>query len=216
LDSSPSRIEVPLESALAAWWRVSKWRFSIDYAGSFDGFSHGSLNESYILQRGETAIDDPEFFSQSFAFAGSETDLVCDREGARTVYTGFGSSPSGGFRYDFVLMDGINPVRAIASSDQLSFVCAFTMSTVLAGGSLGSNVVSGANLTNVGTFTFSVLNSDFTRPINLIRNRPELGPASYFCNAAIQAHEYWPYDPGDGGGPIYDKDTGAQLRAFPE
>jgi hypothetical protein len=27
--------------------------------------------------------------------------------------------------------------------------------------------------------------------------------------------EYWPYDPGDGGGPIYDSVTGAQLRGFP-
>jgi hypothetical protein len=27
--------------------------------------------------------------------------------------------------------------------------------------------------------------------------------------------EYWPYDPEDGGGPIYDTATGAQLRAFP-
>jgi hypothetical protein len=28
--------------------------------------------------------------------------------------------------------------------------------------------------------------------------------------------EYWPYDPEDGLGPIYDKDTGAQLRPFPQ
>lgn len=28
--------------------------------------------------------------------------------------------------------------------------------------------------------------------------------------------EYWPYDPGDGLGPIYDSATGAQLRAFPD
>jgi hypothetical protein len=28
--------------------------------------------------------------------------------------------------------------------------------------------------------------------------------------------EYWPYDPGDGGGPIYDSATGAQLRSFPQ
>lgn len=27
--------------------------------------------------------------------------------------------------------------------------------------------------------------------------------------------EYWPYDPNDGGGPIYDSTTGAQLRSFP-
>jgi hypothetical protein len=31
----------------------------------------------------------------------------------------------------------------------------------------------------------------------------------------IEATEYWPYDPEDGGGPIYDSTTGAQLRDFP-
>ena len=31
----------------------------------------------------------------------------------------------------------------------------------------------------------------------------------------VTASEYWPYDPGDGGGPLYDSTTGQQLRAFP-
>ena len=31
----------------------------------------------------------------------------------------------------------------------------------------------------------------------------------------ITASEYWPYDPRDGGGPIYDSATGEQLRGFP-
>lgn len=32
---------------------------------------------------------------------------------------------------------------------------------------------------------------------------------------AINAIEYWEYDPNDGGGPIYNSATGAQLRPFP-
>lgn len=32
---------------------------------------------------------------------------------------------------------------------------------------------------------------------------------------SLRADEYWPYDPEDGGGPIYDIATGNQLRAFP-
>jgi hypothetical protein len=32
----------------------------------------------------------------------------------------------------------------------------------------------------------------------------------------ISAIEYWPYDPEDGGGPIYDITTGKQLRPFPD
>lgn len=36
-----------------------------------------------------------------------------------------------------------------------------------------------------------------------------------YAAGSITAEEYWPYDPGDGGGPIYDSATGAQLRPFP-
>ena len=35
-------------------------------------------------------------------------------------------------------------------------------------------------------------------------------------NGTLEATEYWPYDPGDGGGPIYDSATGQQLRPFPD
>lgn len=35
------------------------------------------------------------------------------------------------------------------------------------------------------------------------------------ASVEISAVEYWPYDPGDGGGPIYNSTTGAQLRGFP-
>ncbi len=34
-------------------------------------------------------------------------------------------------------------------------------------------------------------------------------------NLKIEATEYWEYDPNDGGGPIYDSQTGEQLREFP-
>lgn len=35
-------------------------------------------------------------------------------------------------------------------------------------------------------------------------------------NLRIEPSEFWEYDPGDGLGPIYDKTTGRQLRAFPD
>lgn len=40
-------------------------------------------------------------------------------------------------------------------------------------------------------------------------------PHPLITTMTIDAVEYWPYDPGDGGGPIYDSTTGDQLRAFP-
>jgi hypothetical protein len=36
-----------------------------------------------------------------------------------------------------------------------------------------------------------------------------------FTGITIKPKSYWPYDPEDGGGPIYDTATGAQLRDFP-
>ena len=41
---------------------------------------------------------------------------------------------------------------------------------------------------------------------------PATDSAGYFT---ISPSEYWPYDPNDGGGPIYDSVTGEQLRPFP-
>ena len=38
---------------------------------------------------------------------------------------------------------------------------------------------------------------------------------SQFVTGTIDVEEYWPYDPNDGGGPIYNSATGAQLRPFP-
>ena len=40
-------------------------------------------------------------------------------------------------------------------------------------------------------------------------------PCFQYAAGAIEVAEWWPYDPGDGGGPIYDSATGAQLRPFP-
>ena len=37
----------------------------------------------------------------------------------------------------------------------------------------------------------------------------------YNLQLDISPSEYWPYDPGDGLGPIYDSTTGEQLRPFP-
>jgi hypothetical protein len=40
-------------------------------------------------------------------------------------------------------------------------------------------------------------------------------PVIPYAAGTISVEEWWPYDPNDGGGPIYNSATGAQLRAFP-
>jgi hypothetical protein len=39
--------------------------------------------------------------------------------------------------------------------------------------------------------------------------------APFTFTATVSPSEYWPYDPNDGLGPIYDSTTGEQLRPFP-
>ena len=51
--------------------------------------------------------------------------------------------------------------------------------------------------------------------INTTRAMYSNDVGGYSAFAVFQAVEYWPYDPGDGLGPIYDSATGAQLRPFP-
>ena len=70
-----------------------------------------------------------------------------------------------------------------------------------------------------GSGVFSLLNTERTFSIS----RPAYGvlggvssTTEYVSNLRIEPSEFWEYDPGDGLGPIYDKTTGAQLRAFPD
>jgi hypothetical protein len=67
------------------------------------------------------------------------------------------------------------------------------------------------NTGTYGTFTYSLLGQSFTTPFYA---RNSTGGGSLSVSASLVAEEYWPYDPEDGGGPIYDGATGAQLREF--
>jgi hypothetical protein len=62
-----------------------------------------------------------------------------------------------------------------------------------------------------GALSINLIGKNFTVPISAMNTRNST-TASF--NATLEAEEYWPYDPQDGGGPIYDSSTGAQLRDF--
>ena len=68
-----------------------------------------------------------------------------------------------------------------------------------------------------GTFTIVILGQEFEVPLYAINSRSSLPEFTNTLNvsARLEPLEYWPYDPGDDGGPIYDSTTGQQLRAFP-
>jgi hypothetical protein len=91
-----------------------------------------------------------------------------------------------------------------------------------------------------GTTQASVLNKEYVLEFNTISDDPESptpepiqcppteedpeGFLSFFfvnklfreIDSFVLTPYYWPYDPNDGLGPIYDSETGEQLRPFPE
>ena len=55
-----------------------------------------------------------------------------------------------------------------------------------------------------------------TRTLKLSRPPLPDNVTETISNLVIEPSEFWEYDPNDGLGPIYDKITGKQLRAFPD
>jgi len=95
----------------------------------------------------------------------------------------------------------------------------------------GSGWYSGSTTINVLAdshqieFAFAWNDPESERPSPISCVDPESGPfESQFERGGVLGEIdtftltpfYWPYDPGDGDGPIYDSATGAQLRAFPD
>lgn len=82
-----------------------------------------------------------------------------------------------------------------------------------------SNWTQGSQLPlgSYGEFSYKFLGQTFTTDIYAFNTRSDTEGFSDVLDvtASLEAIEYWPYDPEDGRGPIYDSATGAQLRLFP-
>jgi hypothetical protein len=70
-----------------------------------------------------------------------------------------------------------------------------------------------ASLLGVETITITCAEKTFELPVFIYggTNNPETS-VNYSLQASVEGFEYFPYDPNDGGGPIYDEDTGEQIR----
>lgn len=70
--------------------------------------------------------------------------------------------------------------------------------------------------TQSDALTVKMLNKEFKCDIfTEIQTSTAGGSSVQNMAVVLEAIEYWPYDPNDGLGPIYDSTTGAQLRPFP-
>ena len=174
---------------MTAYWRVKSWK--VDY-GSFT-FETDFGTEEFNLGAAPLALAAPA------EGIDSEKRLVCspDREFSYEQPPGGGSSPFCLFR---LFAD------ARSDGENIKLATEILLGPSLSGVRYLSNVGSGAS---VGTATLDVAGEQVVFPMfaNSLADVAAL-------NFKISAAEYWPYDPGDGGGPIYDAETGAQLRAF--
>lgn len=186
------KMEVSQAFALSLWWRVKKW--NVDSA-SLTITSEDNPPFELTMPTGEMSLVLPE------GGLASEKNLVCPYNNRQ-----FQVGPGGPNQEDVGIALRIRPSAQRGSGDSIRmYVDVFAQGGTIQwffgdGGDGGSfpNVIGTCTLTSAAGSKSFALGSDFN------------GSAS----VQIRAIEYWPYDPEDGGGPIYDSATGAQLREF--
>jgi|LakMenEpi03Aug12_release.lakeMendotaPanAssembly.Ray.scaffolds.fasta_scaffold116857_3 hypothetical protein len=211
-----------LINGMALYWRVKSWKI-------------------FGTQTLFLPDNEPDYIDFEFIFnrdAGSELNLICK---TFSDESGFGIlplvedgenvryyTPSRIFTTPYPMLcffqipsTGVNlalpanaPMGGHFEGESFSPHLDFSFTGNDAGGDFNAT---NAGLINQTSFGFS--SSLESLPISFLGETYNLqyyiqGPESgcFFENITIEAIEYWEYDPEDGGGPIYDKFTGAVLR----
>ena len=230
-------VKMPLEAAMFAWWVVKKWRVRMECSGSnvIGGITYpwADFVEQLEVPRNSSALLD--FGTQTITEGeqvADEKHLVCDRfaeQGGGAVLS-FGTTGSDigyyGYSVSILKTGGTTLPTREAKNDSKNYWAYFYsyldpaslrafLSTSL-GQAQGwySGVI--MTVSEVGKMRIEVGGAfaalEFPYYMGL---RPGTGTVNASINLTMTAIEFFPYDPNDGGGPIYDKDTGEQLRSFP-
>lgn len=233
-------ILMPIEDAIKMWWRVKDWQLSFDYyyyeeiEDEYDG-SYAEVEQVTL----STRLSQINNISAPFVRALTEQFLVCEKDAAYAGITMSDWQPQ--VTQNFVITDDPS-TPFIDESNSGSFSrTATTMNwsngPFQTGEELPLFVYSDDTLKNVwmcnqifvgGASSYRFLGEEvFIADVQIILQDsiyavsiydfpPEEGPPSPWLgevtNITIQPAEWWPYDPLDGGGPIYDSATGAILR----
>lgn len=232
-------VKMPLEAAMFAWWVVKKWRVKMECSAYniFNGITYpwaDFVEELEVPRNSEGGI----FFGAATITEGeqvaNEKHLVCDRFGDQggVAVLSFGDTGSviGNYGYSVSIFNtGGSPLPTRqAKADPKNYWAYFNsyLNPAATGvflstsygqaqtrflGQISSVTEVGKMRINVGG-AFAELEFPYYMGIRPI-NAATVGGAS--INLTMTAVEFFPYDPGDDGGPIYDSTTGAQLRAFP-
>jgi hypothetical protein len=234
--------KMPISLCTRMWWTVKHWRVSFDYY-QYRDLSIPNDEGDYTLidqsvsetTNSNTNLDDGgsdyirAIESGFFGGTRSEKELVCVTDGSNyeeaARYISWDVELSREFQIEG--NTGTSTIEAGLSfftnwdSQQQGFSAPFAQSETQGEAKFwvamtfgfrgwGSDNDQGGE---TGSGTFKILGSEFSFPIS--RNSPPSGTTESISNLVIEPSEFWEYDPGDGLGPIYDKTTGAQLRAFP-
>jgi hypothetical protein len=216
-------IEMPPLQATAIYWIVKTWRVRT-YVGPYDintgTYAPLQLKYETLMQRRAQ-----DFFGSDTLIFTSEQELVC-RQGARlqSVPT-YGAFFYGDDEYTFLdFTADVNPLASeevegmsemVMQKDGGNLFPIFRAGDIFGGtGVVPEDVLSYAESDGIaptGTTTCDL--KDFGTIV--WGSYPTINAIAMPTKIEIIAEEFWEYDPGDGGGPIYDSTTGAQLRAFP-
>jgi len=211
--------------ACAHYWRIKTWR--VDLSATWTEITGGTVFSSSTSDLISQGIDrnyytyptPPDEDDLSGTTPSSESELICNYENVRhnlfhlnEVRVG-ASATSIGIDYLYYAGDGNPPAlfRLDPAGNVSEVKTPFYFDGYTVRWSFKPYPFAG-NTGTYGTFTYSLLGQSFTAPIYAINST---GGGSLSVSASLVAEEYWPYDPQDGGGPIYDSATGAQLRSFP-
>jgi hypothetical protein len=192
LVETPEQTQASFKEAMDVFWRVKTWKLTAIFGAqiTFDSLTfalHNADSEIYLIKpRGEG--DDNSYPGRWFGArfaARGEADVQ-----ENTVYISF-------------LNYGEEPTDIpIAFDGNIYYLAWFG--------------ASGSTAPWLETQNFYVERIDrlkFGFGGELLSDDPEEPVKPFYL--ILEPETYWPYDPGDGQGPIYDKDTGKQLRPFP-
>lgn len=212
-----------IEHAVAHYWRVKKWRFTVSMVWSEDSPTVAQFEDSFSIffpqrvgaylyyESGDLIVDETDLSSVPL----SERDLICTGRqtsvlvqraaviaSSGTYAGGAGTGYSAQYRY-------FEYVPAYYTQFEILPSFEFEMET----NSWAIRAVPFSGNSGVyGILAYKVPGSNFDIPLYAARTRAGSGNDLNVL-ATLEPAEYWPYDPEDGLGPIYDASSGEELRS---
>lgn len=187
-----------LKYAVPMWWRVKEWTLAItvEILANSDPPETTAYSDTKVFK----ITDYPLRFGSTATFQ-TEKDLVL----AGKAGTSFGSA---GPVYDwsFTVSSTVIPLTgAIRIGPNFYYQ---------QGEGDTPSVSTSGQFEEIGSITCNFCGLSFSAPIKHDNPFNQSLYRIVSLQSTLTASECWPYDPEDGGGPIYDSTTGEQLRRF--